>query len=324
MTTKETILITDITHFIGRSLSEALLKEGHSVYALVPPDSSEVVPIGIQKIEQDFSFSPVPENISHIQTIIHSAYMPYGPRLPYMKSARKALKNHCRKFNIDASYQLAQKSAEKGVQRFIFLSSAQIMGSFQSTAYTEESLPNPMEDENVLQKFECEKNLEKIAQSYPMAISSLRLPLVYGPYMTGRFIKLLQSIQKKVRFPFAQIQNQQSLLCIQNLTEAILSILKTPPIPGFNSYLVADPSPISTPDIVRTFAQALEMPDPITLGSEKKLFFMFRILGKRKAFQRITESFVLDSNKFQKTFNWMPRYSTQEGLKILARWYLNS
>jgi len=323
MTVKETVLITDITSFIGKAVSDVLLKEGYIVYVLVSPDSTEAIPVGAQKIEQDFYYSPIPENISEINTIIHTAHMPYGPRLPHMRSARKALKSHCRKFNVEIPFRLAQKAAEVGVQRFVFLSSAQIMGSFQSTPYTDQDIPNPVEDENVLQKFECEQKLQEVAKKYTMTISSLRVPLVYGPHMSGRFIKLLQSIQKKVRFPFSHIQNQQSLLYVQNLADAIVALLKGQ-TKGFNAYLLADPTPISTPDVVRAFAEVLEMPNPIMIGSEKKLFFMFKLLGKKAALRRITESFVLDFSKFQKTFEWTPRCTTQEGLKALAKWYLNS
>ena len=321
--TQPRILVTGAAGFVGSNASQALVNAGFTVYGLVRPGDPASLSNGVQRIEHDLKTPVSPSVLTDVDVVLHLAYKPYGPKLPRMGKARQALLASCYEMNVEQVSALAQQAAHAGVSHFIFLSSAHVMGPNRSNLYTDHDLPEP-DDTDVLaqQKFNAEQKITRIANHSSLSVTILRLPLVYGPHMKGRFIQLLRSIQKGVKFPFSFVQNNQSILGIENLISALTRVIQQPS-KGTRTYLLADPTPISTPNLIRILAHALNCPDPIRKTTEKKVTFMFKILGKRRVLQRQITSFHIDSSRFQTEFNWQPPYITQEGLDQFVEWYLN-
>ena len=317
------ILITGAAGFIGSNVSQSLANAGFTVYGLVRPGTPTLLPAGVQRVKEELQPSVPPSVLANVDVVLHLAYKPYGPKLPRMGKAREALLASCYQMNVDQAAILAQQVAEAGVKQFIFLSSAHVMGPHRSMSYTDADLPQP-DDTDVIakQKFEAEKKIARIADHSSLSVTILRLPLVYGPKMKGRFTKVLQSIQKGVQFPFSSVENKQSILGIENLVSAITAVIQHPP-KGVHTYLLADPAPISTPNLIRTLAHALNCPDPIRETTEKKLTFMFKIVGKRRVLQRQVTSFHIDSSRFQTDFRWQAPHTTEEGLHQFVKGSVN-
>lgn len=225
--------------------------------------------------------------------------------------------------NVDATRNIALQAAAAGVRRFVFLSSVKVNGEFtETTPFTENDPPRPL-DAYGRSKQEAEDLLRQIGKETGMEIVILRPPLVYGPGVKGNFLRLLKLVDRETPLPLASVHNLRSLVFINNLVDAILACVETPAAAG-KTYLVSDGEDVSTPELVRRMALALDrrprlLPCPVSL-----LHLGGTVLGKRDEIQRLTGSLQVNSRALREDLGWRPRFSLDQGLIATARWYHRS
>lgn len=125
------------------------------------------------------------------------------------------------KVNTELTYEVAKKAKKEGVKQFIFMSSISIYGLEgkigENIVITKDTLckPNTYYGKS---KLNAENELLKLNQKDFM-VAIIRAPLIYGPNCLGNYTRLKKLI---VRIPlFPMINNQRSMLFIDNLTEFI-------------------------------------------------------------------------------------------------------
>ncbi|HMM31145.1 MAG TPA: NAD-dependent epimerase/dehydratase family protein [Clostridia bacterium] len=123
--------------------------------------------------------------------------------------------------NCDLAVETACKSKADGVKQFVFLSSMSVYG-METGVITRETQPAPKTHYGK-SKLEAEKRISVLAdENYSVAI--LRPPMVYGKGCKGNF-KLLEKLSLYLPI-FPYIENQRSMLYIENLTEFVRLIIE--------------------------------------------------------------------------------------------------
>ncbi len=308
------ILVTGATGFVGRPLCSVLAHQGFSVRAAVRGASTahtECVPIG--------DISPTTNwdrAVDGIDTIIHLA-----ARVHVMRETAADPLAEFRKVNVQPTLQLAKTAAARGVQRLIFLSSIKVNGEGTiSLPYSESSAPAP-QDAYAISKFEAEQGLMDIARSTGLEVVIVRPPLVYGPEVKGNFRRLLSWAHRGLPLPLGGASNRRSLIGVENLVSALIACVREPQAAN-QTFLVSDNEDLSTADLLRRAAAAMNRPARLFRLPESALAFAAMLAGQKAAYDRLFGSLVIDSSKIRNLLAWFPPVSVDGQLASTAKWFL--
>ncbi len=220
--------------------------------------------------------------------------------------------------NCDGTSKLAQDAIASGVKRFVFLSSAKVLGDESGAMpLTEAALPRPS-DPYAASKIAAEQALARLGDS--MQVTILRPPLVYGPGVKANFHSLLAAIARGLPLPLASIRNRRSFLGVDNLAAAIVACLDSPNAAG-RTFHVTDGPPLSTPDLVREIALALGKPSRMFAFPPGMLEACGAVIGRGETVKRLTRSLELDSSAIQAALGWRAVRTFQAGIADTVRWY---
>lgn len=192
------ILITGANSYIGTSF-ESYIKQWPEDYQVDTIDM-------IDGSWREKSFAGY-DAVFHVAGIAH------------MKETRKNAPLYY-SVNCDLAVETARKSKADGVKQFVFLSSMSVYG-METGVITKETQPAPKTHYGK-SKLEAEKGMSALVdENYSVAI--LRPPMVYGKGCKGNF-KLLEKLSLCLPI-FPYIENQRSMLYIENLTEFVRLII---------------------------------------------------------------------------------------------------
>ncbi len=313
------ILITGITGFVGQQLSCELVRRGREVrgarrscFSAVP---DEIEPVLVSSLGPNTDWATA---LSGVDTVIHLA-----ARVHLMNETEANPLDEFRKVNVEGSKKLAQQAAQLGVRRFIFISSIKVNGEFTvSTPFSDDVEVSPL-DAYGLSKWEAEEALRKIAQVSRMEVVILRPPLIYGPGVKANLHKLIQVIDKGLPLPLMCVRNSRSLIGLSNFVDLIIHCVDAPQAAG-KTFMVSDGDDVSTPELVRRIAialnkKALLLPIPQFLINVAAL-----CTGKRAQIQRLCSSLQVDSSKLKSELGWHAPYSMAEELERVITAYRKS
>ncbi|MCP9451736.1 MAG: NAD-dependent epimerase/dehydratase family protein [Nitrospira sp.] len=307
------ILVTGANGFIGKALVRYLVEHGFGVRGAIRTtpmcENQGIEYVVIGDIGPATAWSSI---LIDIDCVVHLAAHAH-----VMNDRASDVADTFSKVNVQGTRRLAQQVAESGVKRFVYVSSAGVMGN--QGVFTEESPPCP-QSLYARSKLAGEQALQEVAKATGLEIVIVRPPLVYGPGNPGNFLRLLHWVNKGLPTPFASINNQRSFIGLDNLVD-FLAISLTHPRAANEVFLVADDEAISTPELIKRLAcslgvQARLLPCPVTL-----LRLGASLLGQSSVMARLTDSFVLNSNKAQRLLGWAAKTSLTQGLKQTAQWY---
>ncbi|APD50926.1 NAD-dependent epimerase/dehydratase family protein [Francisella hispaniensis] len=197
---KKRILVTGLSSYIGNSFAAKYNSD-----------------FNIHKISlRDVSLSDI--DLSGYDAILHVAGIAHTSKDP-------KLKEKYYKVNTQLTYDLAKKAKDQGVRQFVFLSSIIVYGDSapigQEKVITKDTEPKP-DDFYGDSKLQAEIKLNTlISDDFDIAI--IRLPMVYGNGSKGNYPKLLKLA--KYAFIFPNINNQRSVISIDNLSKEIAEII---------------------------------------------------------------------------------------------------
>jgi nucleoside-diphosphate-sugar epimerase len=311
---REVVLITGATGFVGKLLAQDLIDQGHTVRAAVraPLVSSVMDCHIIGDIGPDTKWNKA---LSGISTVVHLA-----ARTHVMKETTGDALAAYRRLNVLGTRSLARAAAHAGVRRLIFISSIKVNGeSTVKSAFTEQSLPLP-EDAYGISKWEAEQELQEVAQQTGLDIVVLRPTLVYGPGVKGNFLQLMQWIARGVPLPLASIENKRSLLYVGNLVDAIVTCISAPTAAG-KTYLLSDGEDVSTPDLIRRIASAMNVRPRLIRCPSRWLLLAAKLVGKETGIRRLSGSLQADSSSIRRELVWSPHFTLADGLLHTCRWY---
>lgn len=311
------ILITGTTGFVGRAVCKVLREQGHMLTGTTrTPDlgsGPERVPLyHIAEIGPDTDWSQI---VSGADIVIHLA-----ARVHVMRDRASDPLAAFRRVNCEGTKKLAEQAAAAGVKRFVFISTAKVAGEISPPKGFSEKDPAQPEDPYGISKWEAEQALGEISQRTGMEVIILRPPLVYGPGVKGNFLKLMNAVQRERLLPLGAIQNQRDLLYVENLADAI-AVAAHHPEAANQTFFVSDQAAVSTPELVQKIATAFDKKPRLINFPLGGLKFIGALTGKSSAIKRLCGSLTLNTSKIQRTLNWTPPYSLEEGLKKTAEWF---
>ena len=306
------ILLTGATGFVGSHILQVLIRQGVTVrVALRRATSAAQWPAGIEiPVVGDLGPDTVwEEALRGVDVVLHVAGV-----------AAAGDDDALQRVNVLGSVQLARSAAAHGVKRLVFMSSLKVNGeATQNGQVLDAQSPMYSHDAYAKSKCDAEQALRALAQTTGMSLVVVRPPMVYGPGVKGNFLALLKLVQKGMPLPLASVNNQRSLIAVQNLADFSVRACVHPQAQGV--YLVADGEPISTPDLFRAIAWSMGKPArlwPFPVSWMKALGVG---LGVGGAVSKLTDDLVLDHRQAAHALDWIPPLSTSQGVDATVVWF---
>jgi nucleoside-diphosphate-sugar epimerase len=299
------IALTGATGFIGQYLLQELPRRGHRVRVLLRRPTNMRVQ-GSSAVIGDISR---PQNmgaaLEGVDAIVHSAGLP-GTMSGIPEDDYRVL-------NTQATISLAHAARRAGAKRFIFLSSIRAQcGPTADPVLTEDLEARPT-DAYGKSKLAAEQGLARIDVDWV----ALRLVLTYGPGVKGNMAQLMRLARSPYPLPLGGIKARRSLLSLDNLVEAIDATLVTPE-PLRRPLIVADPEPVSVPEMVAAMRRGLGRSPRLIPMPAPALRAILSLAGKSELYERLTGSLAVDPSALRGV-GWRPATQTAAGLAALMR-----
>jgi len=300
------VLVTGASGFIGRALVPALLNAGYNVRAglrRMPAPFAPPVEVAVHgNLDTGVEWRPL---MTGVDFIIHLAGIAHSG--PGVAAARYDLVNHL------ATAALAKAARAARVKRLVFVSTVRAQtGPRSDHILTEDDPPRPT-DPYGRSKLAAEIALARSGVDFTV----LRPVLVYGPGVEGNLCALAQLAALPVPLPFGSFANRRSVLSVHNLVAAIAHVLRHP-ASGGETYVVADPQPVSLPDIVTALRAGLGRA-PLLLKAPPGLVRVgLAMLGRSRSWDQLDGQLVVDPAKLIAT-GWRPDPDTAAGLAAMVR-----
>jgi nucleoside-diphosphate-sugar epimerase len=322
--TPRRILITGANGFIGRHLCRHLTRQGKSITACIRP-SSNISPLdGLRNLDllriseltpNASSWPSLGSHLREVDAIVHLA-----ARVHVMHDTSTDPLAAFREANVKTTECLARAAAKSGVRRFIYVSSIKVNGeATANNSYTADDRPGYV-DPYGQTKWEAEQKLEEIATATGMEWVVVRPPLVFGPGVRGNFLALLKCLLKGYPLPLGAIENRRSVVSVYNLSDMLESTLYHPNASG-QRFLVKDEEDISTAELVRRLAKALQRQPRLIPVPQWLLLASGKLLQKQDVIQRLCSSLVVNTTKTADLLHWRPSVPLDWGLGRTCDWF---
>ena len=201
------VLITGANSYIGVSF-EKYVAAKYSDQLMV--DTVDMIDGSWRQID----FSPY-DIVYHVAGIAHAD----------VGNVDEATKKKYYAINTDLAIETCKKAKEEGVGQFVFMSSAIVYGDSapygKKKRITRDTKPSPANFYGD-SKWQADKGVRKLADEN-FTVTVLRPPMIYGKGSKGNYPTLAKMAKKLPIFP--DVQNERSMLYIENLCEFLAQIM---------------------------------------------------------------------------------------------------
>lgn len=309
--TRENILITGATGFIGYHVTNKLLSEGaYHIIAIVRDRSSrtdarEFEEKGVTVVRGNFFDKNLLEEVFNkwpISQVIHMAAL---------RGGGLAREKDYVEVNVRGTETLLDVALQKSIHRFIFMSSVGVMGTIPSQLPG--SVTTTLDGDSLYHKSKvlAERKVEEFIRKGLNAYI-IRPTITYGQRDSGFPKTLVELVRKKMLLlPHNDIKIH--LLNVESLAGLLGQVLKSHDVKG-RCFIVADKNPISLRELVNLVYQRYQGRDyPMFLKIPKAfsslLLLAFRVSGREKWITRIlliSRSWYYDISHTVKEFSFVP------------------
>jgi UDP-glucose 4-epimerase len=140
---------------------------------------------------------------------------------------------------------------------------------------------------------------------------------MYGPGVKANLASLAKIADTPLPLPFGRFRNLRSLLAIGNFVSAICFLLEQKTAPN-ETYVVADPAPVTFAEIILTLRKALGRPPRLVKVPPALLTASLRLAGQSALAERIGGTLVADAHKLRMA-GWRPPVDTLRGLTRMVQ-----
>lgn len=222
--------------------------------------------------------------------------------------------------NTDLTTGLARMAANRGVKRFIYLSSTKVFGDPVPpvVCFNSRSPTNPT-DAYGESKLRAELELKSLAKETGLELVIIRPPLIYGKGVKGNMAMLAKLVRSNIPLPFRAIStNRRSMVSIENLIDLVTHCLSNPNAIG-QTFLVSDDHDLSTFEIICLFKRYLASKS-IVFSLPKYILSAFgRFTGSTNKINRLVESSMVDIEHTKATLNWSPPQSVEKAFEGMVK-----
>jgi nucleoside-diphosphate-sugar epimerase len=300
------VLVTGASGFVGVSLCRALAQSGFIVWAAARkpetvPAQTNINPVALPDLAASAPWNSL---VAGMDAVIHLAGIAHvGGDIP---DATYDLVNRT------ATATLAQAAAENGVRHFIFVSSIRAQtGPTAATPLNEADTPAPT-DAYGRSKLAAEDAVR--ASGVPFTI--LRPVVIYGPGVKANMQSLVKLADTALPLPFGRFRNLRSLLAMENFAGAIRFVLESGT--RNETYVVADPAPVTFAEIIATLRAARGRPARLWNIPPWLLTGALTVAGRSAFAERVGGTLVADAHKLRMA-GWRPAVDTKRGLTEMVQ-----
>jgi len=315
------VLVTGASGFIGQHLVPALLARGVEVVAAsrsrgtgIPPQA-EFRPTDLTDARAVEGLAKGCDTVVHLAGLAHMIGIALGD-------------DDFDKLNVDGTRNVLREALGSGVARFVFLSSALVGGNTSPRPLTERDTPRPG-DPYARSKARAEQVVSDATAGTGTWAAILRPPMVYGPGNRGNLPRLASLIRRGLPLPFGSVSNARSVLFIDNLVNAVLTLIEQEPTAGAhgvaNVFYVADGSPLSTADLAREIGAALGTPARIVAVPKFILMSLARAGDAVATFApfpfttreltKLVGTLVVDDSRLRRATGYASPVTTRDGIR---------
>jgi UDP-glucose 4-epimerase len=308
----EIVLVTGASGFIGRalvkmlsSINDCTVRSAVRRSVLESGNSENFVVTGDLLPNTNWTSA-----LTGVGVVVHTA-----ARVHAMASSAERTQPEYQIANVEGTINLAKQAAAMGVKRFVFISSAKVLGerSHVSMALVEgdEYLPH---DDYAKSKTAAELGLVAVSEISGMELVIVRPPVVYGAGVRSNFRMLMKAVSRGLPLPFGMVTNRRSLIALDNLVDFIATCV-THPAAANQIFMVSDGEDLSTPDLVRRIALAMGRPARLFPFPVEWLRVGATIVSRGETYQRLCGNLQLNISKAHRMLNWTPSTTVEEGLR---------
>jgi UDP-glucose 4-epimerase len=314
------VLVTGANGFVGHAVCTELARRGFSVRGAVREFAGAVgLPgevVQISDVRADADRSPA---FAGVDVVIHLA-----ARVHRMRDNVSEPLVEFRAVNSFGTTRIARAAAAQGVKRFVYISSINVNGisTQPGQRYTADDAPAPVEPYGV-SKYEAERSLRQFAAETGLEVVIIRPVLIYGPGVKANFLAMMRWLHRGVPLPLGAINNQRSLVALDNLVDLIVTCVQHPNASN-QTLLVSDGEDLSTTALFRRTAAALGRSARLIPVPARVLHAAARLLDKADFAERLCGSLQVDIGKTRELLGWDPPVSVDEALKRAAKDFLEN
>ncbi len=309
------VIVTGANGFIGKALCDWLVDAGHAVTGTVraPDRAASNARYKFAIVGDVHGGTDWRRGLADSDVIIHLAAQT-GRAVNSRDAA--ALK----RVNVDGTEALARQSAVMGVRRLVYVSSIKVSGEHtRERPFASHDRPAP-QDAYASSKLEAEQALRRAANETGLEIVIVRPPLVYGPGVKGNFLRLMQVVDRGLPLPVGSINNLRSLIAIDNLAD-FLGVCMDHAAAAGRTFPVADGEDLSTPELMRRIAVAMNRPFRAWPLPPTLLRVAANTAGKGQWFERLCGSLQVSNDAACEQLGWRPPQTVDEMLLCTVEWY---
>jgi len=306
-------LVTGVCGFIGSTLAERLLVEGHQVvgvdsftgYYPRAVKEENVASLlerpGFGLIEADLADVALGPLLDGIDTVFHLAGQP-GVRASWGSEFANYLD-----WNVGATQRLLEACRDRPLDRFVYSSSSSVYGNATSFPTNEDDRPQPFSPYGVT-KLAGEHLCTLYGTNFGVPTVSLRYFTVYGPKQRPDMAmhKLFEAAIAGASFPMNGDGSQiRDFTFVDDVVQANVLAAGVPCAPG-RVYNVGGGSKTSLAEVIELVERFLERPVRIER------------VGDAAGDPARTGA---DTSRIQDELGWTPRVSIEIGLRRQADWH---
>jgi nucleoside-diphosphate-sugar epimerase len=300
------VLITGASGFVGRALVRALTDAGTPVRAATRNPGAVTFARGVEPVagadyRQPVDWGPL---LANVDAVVHLAGIAHiGPRIDETVYDRVV---HA------ATAELVAACGKANVRRLIFMSSVRAQcGPSADHVLTEDDAPQPSEAYG-----RAKLKAEAAVRAGSVAWTIFRPMMIYGPGAKGNLANLQRLADTPWPLPLARFTGRRSLVNLDNLIGAVAFALAAQ-VTAHQTYLVADPAPVTLPEIVAALRRGLGRSPRLFPVPTWMLEAPLKLIGRGDVWQRLGGSLVVDPGKLIAA-GWRPDADTQGALARMA------
>jgi NAD dependent epimerase/dehydratase len=307
--TKARALVTGSGGFIGSHLTEALLKRGCDVTAMIrytsrsdwgnleflPADARSALKVVAGSVEDPYFVS---KHVRQKDVVFHLAAL-IG--IPYSYVAPHSYLDT----NIRGTINVLEAARDHGVARVVHTSTSEVYGTAKYTPI-DESHPLQPQSPYSASKIGADMIAESFWRSFGTPVAIVRPFNTFGPRQSARAVIptiISQALGKNPEIRLGALAPIRDLTFVKDTVEGFIAAAQAEVAVGQVTNLGAGQG-ISIGDLAARILEMLQCAKPITADSSRirpELSEVFRL--------------VADTRKAQTTLQWKPRYSLTEGLR---------
>ncbi len=312
------IFMTGATGFIGKHIAERLLKDGHSITALLLPEESETLLAGIDVsiVRGDITLPGTLKGVMDGSNgILHLAgAVGYGQTM-----------ENCLKINRDGTRNVAAEAGASGIRRFIHFSSVSVYGRVPDVSISESFPMKKIGDPYGDTKIDAEMILTGLSEKGELDLTMVRPTVIYGPGDRLFLPKIIENIKSGRARIVGKGNNTVDLIHVADVADFIAQILSDDGSKG-QVYNLTNPENPTWKEFLAMIASALDMPAPerhlpyrLALIMAGVLEFISFVRKTEPPFTRysvrvIGRQYHYMTDKYQSELGYTPRIDLRQGV----------